>query len=269
MPVITKITLQKHNKERYSIFTDSGKEEEYAFSVDEDILIKYNFKKGMELDELAVTEVLFQDDIRKAYNLAIQYLSRRMRSEGEVRESLRKKEVSDPIIQEVIDRLYKYQFLNDDEFAKAFVRTQMNTTDKGPVIVRTELKDKGVNETIIDLAMAEYPTEQQIEKAVKLGNKFIGKNVRDSSRILKQKLEQLLVRKGYPFSVINLAADEIIIEKLNDAEMEALKYQGEKFRKKHAKLSGTEFTLKLKQGLYKKGFPMDLIERYLSELEVE
>ncbi len=30
MPVITKISVQKHNKERYSIFTDSGRGEEYA-----------------------------------------------------------------------------------------------------------------------------------------------------------------------------------------------------------------------------------------------
>ena len=49
MPIITKITTQKKNKERYNIFMDEGKGEQYAFSVDEAVLIKYQLKKGMEL----------------------------------------------------------------------------------------------------------------------------------------------------------------------------------------------------------------------------
>ena len=75
MPVITKITVQKKQTDRYNIFTDDGHGEKYAFSVDEDVLIKYQLKKGMELDEFAVTEIFFQDDIRKAYQPSSSILS--------------------------------------------------------------------------------------------------------------------------------------------------------------------------------------------------
>lgn len=269
MPVISRISVQKHNKERYSVFTHSGKGEEYAFSVDEDVLIKYQLKKGMELDDLSITEMLYQDDIRKAYNLAVNYLARRMRSEGEVREHLHKKEVADPVIQEVIHRLYEFKFLNDEEFAKAFVRTQMNTTDKGPDLVKAELKKKGIKDHILAQAMAEYPLESQVEKAEQLGSKFAAKNSRDSSKILKQKLEQHLLRKGYPFQVISIALEEISTEKQEDFEMDALAYQGEKLLKKYRSLSGPEFTRKMKQGLYNKGFSLDLIDKYLDSLELE
>lgn len=269
MPVISRISVQKHNKERYSVFIDSAKGEEYAFSVDEDVLIKYQLKKGMELDDLSVTEMLYQDDIRKAYNLAINYLARRMRSEEEIREHLLQKEVDETVIQEAVHRLYEYKFLNDHEFASAFVRTQMNSADKGPELIKAELKKKGIKQQIIIEAIAEYPLEAQIEKAVYLGSKFAAKNSRDSSKILKQKLEQHLLRKGYPFQVINIAMEEIIVEKQEDLEMDALKYQGDKLLKKHANLTGSEFRRKIKQGLFNKGFSFDLIDKYLNSLELE
>lgn len=266
MPVITKISIQKNNKNRYSIFADSGKGEEYAFSVDEDVLIKYQLKKGMELDDLSVTEILYQDDIRKAYNMALHYLSHRMRSEGEVKEYLTQKELPAPTIQEAINRLYKYKFLDDSDFAKAFVRTQMNTTDKGPEVVKVGLKEKGINAKIMEEAMLEYPFEIQVEKAKQLASKFAIKNKKDSSRILLQKLEQFLIRKGYPFSVIQLVMEESVTEKEVEEELAALRYQGEKLQKKYSKLTGFEYKQKIKQGLFNKGFSIELINRYLDGL---
>jgi regulatory protein len=41
MAVITKITVQKKQPDRYNIFTDDGNGERYALSVDEAVLIKY------------------------------------------------------------------------------------------------------------------------------------------------------------------------------------------------------------------------------------
>ena len=148
MPMITKITTQQKNKDRYNIFTDEGHGEKYAFSVDESVLLKFQLKKGMELDELFLTEIHYEDDIRKAYNRALHYLSSRMRSEGEVRTYLLEKEIDAPIIQEVILKLYEYKFLDDEQYAIAYVRTQMNTTDKGNIVIKRELKESGIREEL-------------------------------------------------------------------------------------------------------------------------
>lgn len=265
MAIITKITVQKKNKDRYNIFLDNGKGEEYAFSVDEDVLIKNNLKKGMELDEFFLTEVNYQDDIRKAYNQAIHYLSRMMRTESQVRVFLREKEVDDPIIQEVIHKLYEYRFLNDEEYAYSYVRTQMNTTDKGTELIKRELKEKGIQDGIISKALKEYPLAKQVETATILCEKTIQKNKRDSERILKQKLEQTLVRKGFSFDVISMALEEVELSKEQDEEMDALIFQGEKAHKKYSKYSGFEYEQKMKQALFRKGFDLDLIERFLNE----
>jgi regulatory protein len=269
MPVITKISVQKHNKERYSIFTDSGRGEEYAFSVDEDVLIKHNLKKGMELDDFSVTEMLFQDDIRKAYNTAINYLAHRMRSEAEVRDYLIKKEIAEPVIKEAIHKLFEYKFLNDEEFANAFVRTQLNTTDKGAEVIKMELKSKGISPDIIAKVVEEVSFDEQLEKAIKLSDKYAQKNKKDSSRILKQKIEQMLQRKGYSFAIIRAALDQTQVEKENDDEMDTLRIQGEKLHNKYSKLPDREYRQKLKMALYRKGFPMEMIDEFITEKQNE
>ncbi|WP_284037347.1 recombination regulator RecX [Neobacillus sp. 114] len=273
MAIITKITTQQKNTDRFNIFMDYGKGEEFAFSVDSDVLIKFGLKKGMEVDEFSLLEIQYQDDIRKAYNLAVHYLARRIRSEKEIRDYLDEKEMEEPVINEVIHKLTAQKYINDREFAFAFVRTQANTTDKGPDVVKQELKQKGISEVILVEALKEFTQEQQIEKASKLIEKFFKKGSKDSLRTKKQKLEQMLLRKGYSYEVIQIALEDAGTRKADNAdddggggELEAIRYQGEKALWKYSQYSGFEFEQKMKQVLYRKGFSMELIEKYLSEL---
>jgi len=269
MAIITKITTQQKNQDRFNIFMDygKGKGEEFAFSVDSDVLIKFQLKKGMELDDFSFMEIQYQDDIRKAYNKAIHYLSRRMRSEKEIRDYLFSKEIEEPVINEIIHKLSAFKYINDEEFALAYVRTQANTTDKGPTNIKMELKDKGIDEGTLMLALEEYPLEQQIEKATKISVKFYEKNAKESLKIQKQKLENLLLRKGYSYEVIHIAVNEASVNTDADEDMEAIRFQGEKALRKYSKYSGFEFQQKMKQTLYRKGFPMELIEAYLSQVK--
>jgi regulatory protein len=77
----------------------------------------------------------------------------------------------------------------------------------------------------------------------------------------------LLLRKGYPFEVINIAVNESEMEKNVDEEMEAIRFQGEKAHRKYSQYSGFEYQQKMKQALYRKGFPFELIEKFLAEIE--
>lgn len=265
MAIITKITTQQKNQDRFNIYMDYGKGEEYAFSVDSDVLIKFQLKKGMELDDFSYLEIQYQDDIRKAYNQAVNYLARRMRSEKEIKDYLVQKEIEEPVIHEVLHKLTAQKYINDEDYAFSYTRTQMNTTDKGPDLILMELKEKGINEGYIQLALEEYSQSAQIEKATRMCEKFFKKNIKDSERIVKQKAEQMLLRKGYPFSVIHVAINKVYANKDADEEMEAIRFQGEKAQRKYSKFTGFEYEQKMKQALYRKGFSMDLIEKFLFE----
>ncbi|MFD2442429.1 recombination regulator RecX [Bacillus sp. CGMCC 1.16607] len=263
MVIITKITTQKKQSDRYNVYVNDGDGEKYAFSVDEDVLIKYSLKKGLELDEFTQFEVLYQDTVRKALSIAIQYLALRMRSEKEVKDYLKLKDIEDPVIQEVIHRLYNLKYINDNEFAIAYVRTQINTTDKGPNVVKMELKEKGIETMIVDHVMEEFSYNLQLSKVLKLCQKALNKKRNDSQYIFEQKLKQALLRKGYTLSVIDEALREWKKD-MNDetGDHEAIIKQGEKAIKNYG-----DNKQKVKQFLYRKGFSMDEIEDYLNRLE--
>ncbi|WP_062105455.1 recombination regulator RecX [Bacillus niameyensis] len=261
MPIITKISVQKNRTDRYNIFLD----EVYAFSVDEGVLIRYSLKKGQELSELDLTQIQYEDEIRKAYNNAIQFLSFRMRSQLEIRQHLQKKEWNESVIQTVLQTLKEREYTDDLEFAKAYVRTQISSGKKGPQSIRQELVQKGITESFIEQSIALYSEEQQVEHAIKLGDKLAGKNMHLSERILKQKLEQFLITKGFPYSVINIALEEIQFEKDEDEEWQSLFQQAEKLYRKYNHLPESEYQQKIKQALFRKGFELDLINRYIDE----
>lgn len=248
---------------------DFGKGEEYAFSVDETVLVKFQLKKGLELDDFSLMEIHFQDDIRKAYNAAIIYLGRRLRSKKEVKDYLQNKNMEEPIINEVIHKLLNQKYLDDVEYTHSYLRTQVNTTDKGPELIGMELREKGIDKAIIETAMEEYPLELQLEKTKKLCEKYIQKNKTDAIKVMKLKLENLLKRKGYPFSVIHSTFGKIDFDKESDNELDAIRVQGEKMDRKFRHFDGKEYEQKMKQALYRKGFTIDLIEQYISELNEE
>lgn len=100
MQVITKITRQKNNKERYNIYLN----EEFAFSVDESTLIKFGLTKGKLLDSFEIDEIAYEDEIAKAFNRALSYLSYQMRSEYEVKKSC--------LMRALANQLYSKQFGN-------------------------------------------------------------------------------------------------------------------------------------------------------------
>jgi regulatory protein len=270
MAYITKITTQQKNKERYNVFMDYGKGEEYAFSVDQDVLVKYQLKKGLELDELDLTEIQFEDETKKAYNLALLYLSYRMRSEQEIVTHLKSKEIDEQIIPEIVHKLKLYNYLNDKDFAEAFVKTQINTTTKGPGLIKQELYEKGVSGPIIEASLELYSKEAQIEAALKLTGKIQKKSNKVSKIQQKQKTEEMLTRKGFAWDIIQIVLEEVAVDDIEkDEEWEAIQYQGRKAHSRYKQYEGWEYEQKMKQALYRKGFSLDLISRFIEAMQGE
>lgn len=138
MAIITKITRQKNNPERYNIYI----EEKYAFAVDESLLVKYQLSKDKDLEDFERDEIVFDDEVRKAFNKALDFLSFRMRSEHEVKKKLLDAEYGEAVVLEAIQKLYHLGFLNDESFSKALLETQKKTSQKGPRAIQQELKKK-------------------------------------------------------------------------------------------------------------------------------
>ncbi|WP_243357418.1 recombination regulator RecX [Bacillus litorisediminis] len=262
--IVSKITPQKKNKGRYNIYTFDGQKEEYAFSVDEHVLVSFQLKKGKELTSFDIQEIQYQDQIRKGIHLAANYLTARMRSRDEVKQFLLQKEIEEAVLEEVLHHLEEYNYIKDDEYAVAFVKTYMETSDKGPVWITARLKEKGIRPEYIEKAIDLFTEEREIEKAVALIEKWSTGLAKYSTVEKKQKLYEKLVQKGFQSSVISIALEEADWSPDQDEEWNAIVKQGEKAWSRY----GGD-TLKVKQFLYRKGFDLDLIERFIHEKEEE
>jgi len=266
MPVITRIGRQKNNNERYNLYLD----EKYAFSLDEAVLIKYQLSKGKVIEEFTLDEIVFDDEVRKAFNKAINFLSYRMRSEYEVKQKLLQNEFGEAVILEAIRKLYEYGFLNDESFTKALVETQKKNSKKGPTAIRQELKKKGIEKDLQEKVLGNYSEEEQVDIARTLAEKIINQNQDKTPRQIKQKVQDTLQRKGYNFSIITQALSTFELEKNEEEWIDIIATQGDKIWRKHsAKYKGKDLRRRMKTALYQKGFPAEQIDLYIEKKELE
>jgi len=264
---ITRITTQKKNKHRYNIFIDEGHGERFGFSVDEDVLIQYNLRKGLELDDAMQATLCEQDTWQQSYSKVIRYLSYRMRTKQEVYDYLLKNDVEQEHVAQIIERLIEQNLLDDRSFSEAFVNTRIQTTLKGPELIKKELMQKGVRAEIADGAVMLIDIDVQHEKAQKIVEKKLKKSSKHSQRKQLQHIHANLMRQGFSESVIQdvLKKTSAVDE---DAEWEALVYQGERLLRRHQqKSSGFDLQQKIKAGLYRQGFDMEYIGKFLDALE--
>lgn len=266
MAVISRITTQKKSKERYNIFLQDNHKEVFGFSVDESVLIDYHLHKGKELDKTTIEDLMEKDTMQKAYNMVIHYLSYRMRTEKEIVDYLKKKEIPEIHIASIMEKLIQNKLIDDHEFAESFVRTRMNTSEKGPVIIEKELLNKGVSKSIADEAIQTYTYAEQRHNAEKLIAKKSNQRGTDSHRQKINRLQNHLLQKGFTQDVIQDIISSYVFEKDDEMEWQALVHHGKKqLRKLHRRYDGKQLENKMKESLYRKGFPFPLIQSFLDE----
>ena len=66
--------------------------------------------------------------------------------------------------QGVLQRLIKDRFIDDSRYAEAFVREKSNLSAWGEYKIRTALRRKGIADDIINSALQQMPTEQNLER---------------------------------------------------------------------------------------------------------
>jgi regulatory protein len=268
MGIITNIAVQKNNLERFRITVQKENGETFVITIDQDVLLQFRLKKGMKIDEDSLQQIVYADQVKKAYHQALYFLSHRMRSEREVTDHLRKKGAADDVIAKVLDKLRENKYVDDREFAFAYVRTQKQTTAKGPYVIRKELEKLGIAEEWIEKSLAHYSFAEQVERARSLYEKAKKQRTKQSARQWKYQVEQLLQRKGFSREVIDTVFSSGTDER-EEQEWEALDYQGRKAHRRYEKYESPLYEQKMKQALYRKGFPLEMIEQFLRQLKNE
>ncbi len=192
---ITKISPAVKTEGRYNVFVDN----EFSFSLDETQLVTLGLKKGDAIDEVQLSELKNESDFGKNYIRAVDLISRRLRSEREIRDYARRKQWTEDNTERVIDRLCERGYLNDERFAESFVRSRANTRNFSAKRMKVELQKKGVKPDIITNMLAESDDYDEMAALRKMIAKKINKY--DDER----KLVAYLARQGFKYDDIKSA----------------------------------------------------------------
>jgi regulatory protein len=196
---ITDIKAQVKRAGRYSIFVD-GK---YSFSLSENELLNLGLKIGQEFDRQGLEKLKKTAIEDKVYMRSLDLILRRKRSEWELRDYLRRKDYEEETAQKVIDRLREKGYVNDEEFAKAWVDNRRLLKNMSKKRLWQELKQKRIDDEIIQAVLeVDMADELAIIKEV-ITSKRQQTRYRD-----KEKLTAYLIRQGFRFDDIRAAMTE-------------------------------------------------------------
>lgn len=208
MKKITKIERQKKRQNRVSIFLDGI----FFCGISQDLLLKLNLYEGKEVDEEEIRRVIEEKETEDARQKVLRLLNRRIYSEKEIRDKLKKKGYEDKTIQIVVQDLKEISLIDDYSFAKAFVSDRLRLNPKGSFKISYELKQKGINQTIINRVFDEEKViEGDSDRAFEIARKRLKmlKTIKDKKTI-KRRLYNFLLRRGFSYEVIKGVLDELL-----------------------------------------------------------
>ncbi|WAW14278.1 recombination regulator RecX [Peptostreptococcus equinus] len=204
MPNISAIEYQKRNKDRINLFVDG----QYFMSMYVQMVYKYSLKIGDEIDKDKMGQIIKADNLEKAKNIALNFISRSEKSESKIREKLEDK-FDDEIIQEVLEFLKKYSFLDDKRFAKRIMNNSLNFKRVGKNRIKQDLYNKGIKSSDIENIIDQVDYSQELDNAIYLAEKKYNKIKETDKFKVRNKIYQYLAYRGFSYEIINKAVRHI------------------------------------------------------------
>ena len=189
MAEITSITPQIKDRERVNIYLD-GK---FYCGIKLETALRCRLKVGDHIEFSRLDEIQLENEKSQALDKAMTHLTASMKTQGQMRDFLKKKGYVDLVIDAVLEKLKEYGFLNDEEYCRQFVESA--SKNKGKRLLAVELKKRGAAEDSIVSVLEDLQDESDAAKSV------LGKYMKDReiTRENLQKAYRHLLSKGFDY----------------------------------------------------------------------
>ena len=259
---ITMIKAQRRSG-RYNVYLNGH----YAFPISENVLIKYRVAKGMPVTPELRNRLVSADRISKLYSAAVDFLAHRLRTVAEVKRKLRHRTTDEAMIDRVVAKLRALGLIDDQNYADSYVRSEVRQQNRGPVVIRQKLRLKGIRADRISRAIRQWaPVRRVVSNGVHQAKKMFKRHRRDSFRRNLQKVKAGLVRKGYPFGMVDEVIDRADLRPDRKAQQRLLADRAKLAWRRYRRRPRSARIVKTKQYLFRRGFSVDDIDRVLSAL---
>ena len=197
---ILKIKRSKRYSDRIIIILDNKS----VFRIPEDAFILNPLHVGDEISSKDIKKFDKKMRFKEAKDSAYRLLSYRMRSVSEMKKRLKDKSFSTDEIENTIDHLLKLNYLNDQEFCRAFANEKVKLKKIGPFLLKSELLKHGLDSELIDNCINEIYNQYNFQDLIEfhLEKKKIIKNELLDKKD-KKRLDNYLIRKGFNWEQIN------------------------------------------------------------------
>lgn len=146
--------------------------------------------------------------VEKAMRKLEQYCVYQDRSHYEVTKKLREMGMIPEAIDHIVLHLMQHNFLNEERFAKSYVRGKFTIKKYGRIKIKQGLKQKNITENLIKIAFKEIDETAYSETLYKLAEKKLALLKEPNPFKKKQKLIRYLMQKGYEsFLIYEVLAD--------------------------------------------------------------
>ena len=246
--LVKNLKIVSYKKKRNNIYEIALSNNE-KISLYDDVILKYELLLKKEINDNELKDILFFNSKIESYNIALKFLNTKLRTEKEIKKKLISYDKE--VINYAIERLKNEGYINDNLYIKSYVNDEINLKMSGPNKIIFDLKKLGFNEINILDYINTFEEDIWLSKINKYVIKKINSNHNLSGFMLKQKLYNELINKGFYKEHINLIINDF--EFNDDFNIKEKEYSKLK-NKLSKKFSGEELEYRIKIGLIKKGF---------------
>ncbi|MHA6279236.1 regulatory protein RecX [Salinimicrobium sp. CAU 1759] len=148
--------------------------------------------------------------VKEATLKLMQYCAYRDRSQKEVEDKLLEMRMIPAAREEIIIKLMQENFLNEERFARSFVRGKFRIKKWGRLKIKQELKLRDISSPIVKLAMTEIKENDYRSTLYSLAEKKLGLLTEKDKYKLRKKLTDHLLRKGYEATLVYEVSEDLI-----------------------------------------------------------
>ena len=196
MPEITSIKPQKNGK-RVNIYLDN----KFGFGIDLENYVVLGIKVGSIYSEEEIESIIKKAQFQKTLDKLLRFATLRPRSEREIKDWLKRKEVHESLNEDLFERLKRLELLDDQKFAKWWIEQRQSFKPRGIKALKYELFQKGIDKRIIDDVLKDIDIDEvKVAKELLEKASYKWRNLKGFEE--KQKKSQYLARKGVSWDSI-------------------------------------------------------------------
>lgn len=147
----------------------------------------------------------------QAKAICLRLLALAPRPRAALAQALDRREVDSAAAKRVLDRLEVVGLIDDAAYADGFVRTQQRDRALGRSRLRQEMRRKGVDETAVEVALAEVDEDSERARAQALVAARIVAAMGAGADAGRRRLLGLLERRGYSYDMAWSVVEEAVV----------------------------------------------------------